>query len=250
MAQELARARSGTAPDETVLEAAGSGSRSVLPPARSGRSSRWTACCTAPPPPCVRSSWSAVAAGWFPARSRCLDLGRRSPAGCTSSWQAHPEPPRKQRPVIERQLLQPESPTAGRRWWKIAPLDWRIRRRWHALRAATPSLPGTELLLPRLAAALTPGNPARAFFPEHGAGPTGLAVALTRAGIAGLLLAHPLAQQREQVLDALRDGPDETTLAAICSRMVAPHAGRCIGSHRRSKPARPPGGAGTSAGAS
>nr|WP_321983465.1 hypothetical protein [uncultured Lichenicoccus sp.] len=76
------------------------------------------------------------------------------------------------------------------------------------VRTLTATLPGTEQLLPRLAAALGPATL------------LGLQLAdprMDRPAIAGILLAHPSPQHRELVLDALEDESDVTSLGGICA---------------------------------
>ena len=125
--------------------------------------------------------------------------------------------------AIERQLLQ----LVAEGWSTLieACADGLASGAADALRAATPAMPGTELLLPRLAAALSPV--------------TLLGLRPGCDAMLALLLAHPLAQQREQVLDALRDGPDETTLVAICAswsrRMLVAALGAIDGVSQRDR---------------
>ncbi len=77
-----------------------------------------------------------------------------------------------------------------------------------ALHAATAAVPGTELLLPRLAPALSPATLLGLRLPDGGP---------DRSRIAAILLAHPSPQLREQALDALQAQPDTTSLDAICA---------------------------------
>ena len=77
-----------------------------------------------------------------------------------------------------------------------------------ALRDAASALPGTELLLPRLAAMLSPST--LLGLDLEGSGPD-------RAAMTAILLARASPQQRELVLDALQAGPDETSLAGLCA---------------------------------
>ncbi|WP_428375832.1 hypothetical protein [Lichenicoccus sp.] len=77
-----------------------------------------------------------------------------------------------------------------------------------ALRVAAASLPGTELLLPRLAAALSPATLLGLPMPDGARG---------RSAMAATLLAQPSPQHREQVLDALQAGTDTASLGGICT---------------------------------
>ena len=77
-----------------------------------------------------------------------------------------------------------------------------------ALREVASALPGTELLLPRLAAMLSPSTLLGLDLKDSGP---------DRAAMTVMLLSRASPQQRELVLDALQAGPDETSLPGLCA---------------------------------